>query len=357
MDSILIYTPIFKPKQGGASSYFGNLVGSLESDHNVVVLTTYVSGEPLIESDEQATIYRLSPELRFLPLKIRALISSLLSFILALYLQIGNSFDVVHSHSTSVATPGIALSTSVTRVPLLYDCRDEDFPQTTITWGNVKLWFSCSSNIDYRLCEAGVREAKIQRIPVINPKYVSNYSSNENGGKFSVIFIGSVRKGKGTDIVLETFKQFANSKEDTELTIVGDGPLLNELKEDNKINYNIKFTGSVPHEQALQLLAESDVLVLPSKREGVPRVILEAFEVGIPVIASSRGGITEVVHDKKTGLLTEPVASEVREALNELYQSEQLSKHLSENAKQVVQDREWRVIVERVTESYKEVQY
>ena len=55
------------------------------------------------------------------------------------------------------------------------------------------------------------------------------------------------------------------------------------------------------------LLALMDCFVLASTRtEGVPQSLLQAFAVGVPVVASRIGGIPEVVHDGVTGLLAEP---------------------------------------------------
>ena len=59
-------------------------------------------------------------------------------------------------------------------------------------------------------------------------------------------------------------------------------------------------------DDALEIVARSDVLVLPSLSEGVPRSILEAMALGKPVIASRVGGVAGVVEDGRTGFLVEP---------------------------------------------------
>jgi glycosyltransferase involved in cell wall biosynthesis len=68
------------------------------------------------------------------------------------------------------------------------------------------------------------------------------------------------------------------------------------------------------------VLGELDLLVVPSKREGMARIIVEAFSAGVPVVAFPAGGIPEVVEDGETGFLTrgfsiEALASRIREAI------------------------------------------
>jgi glycosyltransferase involved in cell wall biosynthesis len=52
-----------------------------------------------------------------------------------------------------------------------------------------------------------------------------------------------------------------------------------------------------------------DLLAVPSQNEGMPRVILEAFSAGVPVIAFPAGGIPEIIRDGETGFLVEEVSA------------------------------------------------
>lgn len=90
--------------------------------------------------------------------------------------------------------------------------------------------------------------------------------------------------------------------------IVGDGPLKSKMIERAQklgIGNRFTFTGMVNQKQVNLYLNASDALVLPSKREGMPLVILEAFACGKPVIASRVGGIPEIVRNGRNGLLVE----------------------------------------------------
>ena len=63
------------------------------------------------------------------------------------------------------------------------------------------------------------------------------------------------------------------------------------------------------------VMRDLDVLVIPSKQEGMPRVLLEAFSAGLPVVASPAGGIPEVIEDRVTGFLAPDLATTLEEVL------------------------------------------
>ncbi len=88
--------------------------------------------------------------------------------------------------------------------------------------------------------------------------------------------------------------------------IIGEGPERESLQKDidkNKLTDRIILTGF--KSDAISYINAMDIFVLPSEREGFPRVILEAMLTGKPVIASRIAGPTELVIDKKTGLFFE----------------------------------------------------
>ncbi|MCP4023526.1 MAG: glycosyltransferase family 4 protein, partial [Desulfobacteraceae bacterium] len=73
------------------------------------------------------------------------------------------------------------------------------------------------------------------------------------------------------------------------------------------LNGNVRFKGFVKlHPDLGTLFSASDIFILPSLSEGVPKVVLEAMAKGTPVIATNVGGIPEIVTHKKNGLLVPP---------------------------------------------------
>jgi len=91
---------------------------------------------------------------------------------------------------------------------------------------------------------------------------------------------------------------------------------------------------------ALEIIAASDVLVLPSRSEGVPRSILEAMALGKPVVASRVGGVAGVVEEGRTGFLVEPDDVEgLADRLRRLIVDAELRARMSRAAREIASTR------------------
>jgi glycosyltransferase involved in cell wall biosynthesis len=152
--------------------------------------------------------------------------------------------------------------------------------------------------------------------------------------------IGRLVPQKGHCYFLSALKELLKDHKIMAL-IVGSGPIEEELKQFSYnlgLNGNVIFTGlrrDIP-----DLLNNCiDILVMPSLREGLPLIALEAMSSGVPIIASKVGGIPELVIDGKTGLLVEPenhVA--LKEAIERLINDKGLRQQLIDNAKRKVEE-------------------
>lgn len=123
---------------------------------------------------------------------------------------------------------------------------------------------------------------------------------------FKLLFIGNLIKTKGVYELVAAASLLKKQKIDFELAIIGKGPEYDNLKKEiasQTLQEHVKLVGALPHEALPQWLAESHALILPSYREGVPNVIMEALASGTPVVATSVGGIPEVVTPMKNGVL------------------------------------------------------
>ena len=120
-------------------------------------------------------------------------------------------------------------------------------------------------------------------------------------------FVGTLAPHKGCDILLRAFEVLPPGLDAT-LSIHGDPkgyePFMGELRGLAGGDERITFRGPFPREKIGGVLAEIDVLVVPSRwYENAPGVVFEAFAAKVPVVATDVGGLSEVVRHGENGLL------------------------------------------------------
>ncbi|WP_123631392.1 glycosyltransferase [Salinisphaera orenii] len=121
--------------------------------------------------------------------------------------------------------------------------------------------------------------------------------------RMRLVFVGHVRREKGIDELLAAARQLGFRYT---LTIYG-AVVDDRYDEMDWSRYpNVTYMGHVPAAGISPALAEHDVLVLPSYREGYPGAIIEALQVGLPVVATRLRGIQEIITDGVEGRLVEP---------------------------------------------------
>lgn len=152
----------------------------------------------------------------------------------------------------------------------------------------------------------------------------------ESRGKPIILFVGNIIKRKNVNLILEAKKQ---SNVDYEVVIVGDGPLLNELK--NKVEKenisDVRFLGS--RSDVENIIPGCDVLVLPSFSESFGLVLIEALACEKPVIGSNVGGISEIITDD-VGLLVDPNDSlTLSDAIDKIIGDDEFRQNLASNAR------------------------
>lgn len=124
-------------------------------------------------------------------------------------------------------------------------------------------------------------------------------------------FIGSLVKGKGHSFLIEALKNLKERLPKVRLVLVGGGVLQDTLRQQAQqadLSDRIVFSGYQP--KPLAYLAASDAFVLPSLSEGMPMVILEAMSMGLPVVATRVGAVSDLIEDGFSGLLVPPGDSE-----------------------------------------------
>ena len=137
---------------------------------------------------------------------------------------------------------------------------------------------------------------------------------------FILISAGFLNPNKNNKVIINAMNILKNNN--IYYLLCGEGEekeYLNKLVDKYELGNNVKFLGY--RTDIIELLSISDVFVMPSFREGVPRALLEAMDLGIPCIGSDTRGIRELIGiNKEGGLLCNPKSSkEFASAINYLY--------------------------------------
>jgi glycosyltransferase involved in cell wall biosynthesis len=124
---------------------------------------------------------------------------------------------------------------------------------------------------------------------------------------FVLACLGRLSREKGVDLLLSAARELVAERPETRLLIAGDGPearVLAREASEGALADCVRFLGWISRAQ--QLMAAADLVVLPSRSEGLPNVALESYEVGTPVLATDVGGVSQVILEGKTGWIVQP---------------------------------------------------
>ncbi len=135
------------------------------------------------------------------------------------------------------------------------------------------------------------------------------YRRDPGGTGKRVAFVGRLDPVKGALLLIEAMAIVLKAHPDATLTLAGDGPARAGAEARARalgIEAAVHFAGFMTQGQVADLLATSDMLVLPSFAEGLPVVYMEALASRIPVVASRVAGVQELVEDGVTGFAVPP---------------------------------------------------
>jgi glycosyltransferase involved in cell wall biosynthesis len=157
-----------------------------------------------------------------------------------------------------------------------------------------------------RVVHNGVRTEELQRVMPA-------------GNTAEVLFVGELRMLKGVDVLLDAIAILQRENTNLRAVIVGDGPdraAFEGRRDALGLSKIVTFAGAMPAREAF---ARGRILVVPSRAESLPYIVLEAAAAGLPVVATDVGGIAEIFGDERDALVpagdASALAAAVRSAL------------------------------------------
>lgn len=136
--------------------------------------------------------------------------------------------------------------------------------------------------------------------------HIKRSTLNLPENKIIATTIGNFRYQKGYDFLLGVIKEFAPQMENIHFVWVGRGALKQSMEQKiASANLDEKITMQGYTKDVRPILANSDIFLLPSREEGMPRALMEAMSMSLPAIATDVGGTNEVVENGKNGFLAD----------------------------------------------------
>ncbi len=147
-------------------------------------------------------------------------------------------------------------------------------------------------------------------VSLISKSDINNQAYASTDGRIRILYVGNLRGEKGPKYLIQAVSTLRELGRDIKLELVGDGPEKDKLTgmiDDMGLDCHITMHGHITDETRLNTLYRTtDIFVLPSLSEGLPKVILEAMANGVPIIATRVGGIPNFIQDGINGLLIPP---------------------------------------------------
>jgi len=160
----------------------------------------------------------------------------------------------------------------------------------------VDIYIALTEFAKKKFIQGGIPKRKI----IVKPNFLEADPGNGNGCGGYALFVGRLTPEKGINILLSAWEK---SGRKIPLKVVGDGPLSFHVAEAVRKNPKITWIGWQPRHIVLRLLKDASVLIFPSIcYEGLPMAIIEAYSVGLAVVASNIGSMSSMIEHGRTGL-------------------------------------------------------
>ena len=160
---------------------------------------------------------------------------------------------------------------------------------------------------------------------------------------FTFVFIGRIVRDKGIVELIEAFTRLSNERDNVKLRLVGRfedklDPLPAATREAIDNCDKIEFDGY--QADVRSYLAASDVLVLPSYREGFPNVVLQAGAMGLPVIVTDVNGSDEVIESEVNGVIVPKYNSDaLYESMSSMVENRERTAQMADAAREIIVDK------------------
>ena len=180
----------------------------------------------------------------------------------------------------------------------------DDFAMACIKWGIDR--FVTGPEYMLRYYEENYKIPKNKLLLLYNDvdlkRFIPPAVPRASDGVLKILFVHSFSPSKNAVLyfprIIERLNALAAEGQRIELDLIGDGPERNQIAEQIKAAtgiLSIRMLGAVANTDLPQHLAEADIFIMPSYREGIPRALMEAMAMRLPAVATDAGGTRDIV--------------------------------------------------------------
>ena len=316
--TIWLLCSLYPPHAGGSSVYADLLVRYLSDVHDVrkIILLTENAGKEWLIREKKALILRALVRRDSLPRTsaFRYVWSYFaVQFAITVFLvaaRLSGPRSVVHLHNRLVS-PWVRWLCILLRLRTVCDVRDLFFQPSQLRGFSEVI---AASQVIFERASTAVSKDHLHILPV--PIDLSRIRSeavqvpNPFGDYW--LFVGGISEAKGAGSLIQAYRRLGRKPLGLPKLVLAGDYRLSEPKP--SVEEGFVILGEVSWIEALQLIANARLLILPSRSEGMPRVLLEAFALGTPILCGP--GIAEVEHFCPESILRHVEANAIARALN-----------------------------------------
>lgn len=323
---ILIVSHEYPPIGGGGANACMNLAREYsDAGHRVVILSAWYEGLKDTESWDNIKIIRLHAKRKHLEHCnfVEMLVYLLKAIPVAKKLERVNDFDICHVFFAIPSGPIAYILKQKYGLPYVIRFGGGDIPGFQERFNMIykiigplekQIWKNAdacvaNSNGLKKLAENFYNRKEILVISNgVDDRAFSNISIEEkkekNNNVVRLLFVSRLIERKGLQFLLPQLSYIQQECQSVGktiyLSVVGDGPYRDELvriAEDSNAIDIVEFCGQKSKSELPKYYSEADIFLFPSKREGMPNVVLEAMSYGLPIVMTPCEGSEELIHD------------------------------------------------------------
>lgn len=309
---VLFWSELYRPYIGGAEIFAENLIAALRARGVEFLVVTSHHDRELADEDAHDGV-----TIRRLPFRAAVAGRDVKSFVrcMAAVKQIKREFapDLIHVNAVGPSVLFHLKTLDASPAPYVVTMQQEVLAASE---GAGSL---LGQTVEGAAWTVGCSGAVLEQLRTLHPSISDRSSCIYNGVRApelapaplphapaTLLCLGRLVPAKGFDVALRAFAKLCRTDSQTKLIVAGDGSerdTLQSLSRELGVSERVDFRGWVEPDDVPQLLNEATCVVMPSRREGLPVVSVQAALMARPIIATAVGGLPEVVHDGANGLI------------------------------------------------------